>query len=161
MDDPFLVRNFVYGIEDSLLSTTGVVVGLEWAGLARRDIVVTGIILVLVEALSMSFGSFVSEDAFVEHASVSAPKKVVVYAAVMFLSYALAGMIPLAPFMLGAREAWRWSAALAVLALGTIVFTVQPKRTSLKKRAIKAGGLTATGAVILAASIAMGRYTRS
>jgi VIT1/CCC1 family predicted Fe2+/Mn2+ transporter len=160
MDDPFFVRNLVYGVEDSLISTTGVVVGVAWSGLARRDIIVTGLILVLVEALSMSFGAFVSEDAFMSHDGTrqpASPTKIVGYAAVMLVSYALAGLIPLAPFLLGAKNAWRYSVGLAVVALVALVFLAQPKERGVKKRALKAGALASVGTLILAISIGAGR----
>lgn len=164
MDDPFFVRNLVYGVEDSLISTTGVVVGVAWAGMARRDIIVTGLILVLVEALSMSFGAFVSDDAFMSHDTArepASPKKLAGYAGVMLVSYALAGLVPLAPFLLGADHAWRYSVVLAVAALAALVFLTQPKERGVKKRALKAGALASIGTLILAISIGAGRLFNS
>lgn len=164
MDDPFFVRNLVYGVEDSLISTTGVVVGVAWSGLARREIIVTGIILVLVEAMSMSFGAFVSEDAFMDHDDARAPasaRQIARYAGVMFVSYAIAGMVPLAPFLLGARHAWRYSVALAVLGLLGLVFLTQPKARAAKARAQKAGLLAGVGTLILIISIGAGRVLRT
>ena len=163
MDDPFFVRNLVYGVEDSLISTTGVVVGVAWSGLARREIIVTGLILVLVEALSMSFGSFVSEDAFVEHdagRAAKTPAQIARYAGVMLVSYIAAGLVPLAPFLAGARNAWRYSVALAVACLLGLVFFTQPKERPLKERAKKAGLLASVGTLILGISIGAGRILK-
>lgn len=160
MDDPFFVRNLVYGVEDSLISTTGVVVGVAWSGLARREIIITGIILVLVEALSMSFGAFVSEDAFMDHDAARPPataRQIARYAGVMFVSYALAGLVPLAPFLVGARDAWRYSVAGAVLCLLGLVFVTQPKERAVGARAKKAGLMAGVGTCILLISVAAGR----
>lgn len=164
MDDPFFVRNLVYGVEDSLISTTGVVVGVAWSGLAPREVVVTGLILVLVEALSMSFGAFVSEDAFMDHDAgrpPAPPRQIARYAGVMFVSYAAAGLVPLAPFLMGARHAWRYSVALAVLCLLCLVFLTQPKERAASARAKKAGLLAAVGTLILSISIGAGRILKA
>lgn len=160
MDDPFFVRNLVYGVEDSLISTTGVVVGVAWSGLARREIIVTGLILVLVEALSMSFGAFLSEDAFMDHDAARPPvgaRHIARYAGVMFVSYALAGLVPLAPFLVGAHHAWAYSVALAVAGLLGLVFVTQPKERAAGDRAKRAGLLASVGTLILGVSIGAGR----
>jgi VIT1/CCC1 family predicted Fe2+/Mn2+ transporter len=136
-----------------------VVVGVAWSGLARREIIITGLILVLVEALSMAFGSFVSEDAFVEHDEGRPPKtpgQIARYAGVMFVSYIVAGLVPLAPFLLGTRNAWRVSVALTVACLLALVFFTQPAERPLNERAKKAGLLAAVGTLILGISVGAG-----
>lgn len=154
MDDPFVVRNLVYGVEDSLLSTTGVVVGVSFAGLSRREIIVTGLVLVLVEALSMSFGSFVSEDSFMEASDIQhTPGKVFQYALIMFFSYVLAGLVPLIPFILDVHGAWKYSVGLAIGALFCLILAVQ-------KKPRKAAAVAGVGAVILGASISAGRVLK-
>lgn len=151
LSDPFFVRNLVYGIEDSLISTTGVIVGTSLAGLGNRDIIVTGVILVLVEALSMSFGAFLSEDSFMKSADIQhTPQDLSKYAAVMFLSYVIAGLVPLLPFMLMKSNAWPYSIALALISLFGLVAAIQK---SLKTAGIYAG----VGGLIMAVSIAAGR----
>jgi VIT1/CCC1 family predicted Fe2+/Mn2+ transporter len=164
MDDPFFVRNLVYGVEDSLISTTGVVVGVAWSGLAGRDVIITGLILVLVEAMSMSFGAFMSEDAFMDHDDARPPasaRQIARYAGVMFVSYVLAGLLPLAPFLLGAKHAWRYSMALAVLGLLGLAFLTQPKERAVGARAKKAGLLAGVGTLILGVSVGAGRVLQT
>ncbi len=54
------IRELVFGLEDSLVSTLGVVVGIA-AGVAdTRVVILSGVVLVVVEAVSMSAGSFLS-----------------------------------------------------------------------------------------------------
>lgn len=56
------IREIVFGLEDSLVSTIGVVAGIA-AGTGNQQIVIlSGIVLVVVEALSMSAGSFLSSQ---------------------------------------------------------------------------------------------------
>lgn len=151
MDNPFVMRNLVYGIEDSLVSTTGVVVGISLSGLQRQEILITGFILVLVEALSMSFGAFVSEDAYMKTADMPRTvKEVSTYATVMFVSYVLAGLLPLLPFLADVQDAWKYSVGLALAALFVLVYGVQ-------KNTRKATVLTGIGGTILAASIVAGK----
>ena len=156
MDDPFFVRNLVYGTEDSLLSTTGMVVGLAWSGMPRRVIITSGIILVLVEALSMSFGAFVSEDSFIKASRKEQPTfgRLMKYAGVMFGSYIAAGIIPILPFVLNVPHAWRWSATLPIVALFVLVKTMVSGSTR------EALVMTGAGAAVLATSIATGSIAK-
>lgn len=151
-DDPFFVRNLVYGAEDSLISTTGVVVGVALAGFSHHHVIVTGIILIVVEALSMAFGSFISEDHFMDTAEMKyTMTDILTYSTVMFLSYMVAGFIPLLPFVLGIEAAWQTSLMLAVIAMYALLYVFQ-------KKPAKALAQTSIGAVILAISAFMGMY---
>lgn len=97
-----LVWNFTFGVEDSLVSTVGLVSGIASGGLNAEAILLTGLVLVCVESLSMGVGSFLSDQSAEEsekHKEVSFTKSVP-GAMTMFISYLLAGMIPLVPYML-------------------------------------------------------------
>ena len=54
------IRELVFGIEDSLVSTVGVVVGVAAGAHDARIVVLSGAVLIVVEALSMAAGSFLS-----------------------------------------------------------------------------------------------------
>lgn len=54
------IRELIFGLEDSLVSTLGVVVGVGAGTRDARVVMLSGIVLVIVEALSMAAGSFVS-----------------------------------------------------------------------------------------------------
>ena len=56
------VRSFAFGVEDGLVSTVGLLAGVSTADVSRRDILITGAILIVVEAFSMATGSFLSES---------------------------------------------------------------------------------------------------
>ncbi len=95
------IRNFIFGVEDSLVSTVGLLSGIAVAGVGRSDIFLTGIVLIFVEAFSMGVGSFLSEDATEDRRT----KKNIRFASIlgagiMFVSYFLAGLIPLLPYVL-------------------------------------------------------------
>ena len=50
-------RNFIFGVEDSLVSTVGLLSGVAIAGVPSRTILLTGVVLILVEAFSMAAGA--------------------------------------------------------------------------------------------------------
>jgi len=114
------VRNFVFGVEDSLVSTVGLLSGIAVAGVDRGTILTTGFVLILVEAFSMGAGAWLSEHSvqeFEEH------KEVPFFRAarssiVMFFSYVSAGLIPLLPYVCtDGAAAFRWSIGLTLLSL--------------------------------------------
>jgi VIT1/CCC1 family predicted Fe2+/Mn2+ transporter len=96
------VRNFVFGGEDSLVSTVGLLSGVAAAGLSKGDIILSGTILIFVEALSMAVGSFLSENSAEEYLSKSELplRSSITAGSIMFGSYFLLGFIPLLPYLL-------------------------------------------------------------
>ena len=94
-------RNFIFGVEDSLVSTVGLLSGVAVANVSREHIILTGIILLLVEGLSMAVGSFLTEYSVEEytHQTERPTKRNVISGVIMFFSYFLSGFIPLSPYM--------------------------------------------------------------
>jgi len=116
-------RNFIFGVEDSLVSTVGLVSGIAIAGLPREAIFTTGVILILVEAVSMAAGSFLSESSAEEYETQqeATGSQNIRAASIMFVSYALSGFVPLAPYLfLPVSYAFPLSIALAVAALSVL-----------------------------------------
>lgn len=114
------VRNFIFGVEDGLVSTVGFLSGVAAAGVSRPTLLLTGAVLIFVEAFSMGVGSFLSEHAveeYAKHGEVS-PRRSEWGAFVMFGSYLVAGFIPLAPYLfLLASSAFFVSVFLSLAAL--------------------------------------------
>jgi VIT1/CCC1 family predicted Fe2+/Mn2+ transporter len=112
-------RNFIFGVEDSLVSTVGLVAGVAAAGAAQATILATGAVLIFVEAFSMGVGSFLSETSAQEYKNeFGSGKKSVRAAIIMFVSYFVAGFIPLGPYILMTVGAAFWtSIALSIVAL--------------------------------------------
>jgi len=98
----FFLRNFIFGTEDSLVSTVGLLSGIAVAGTPRKDILIAGVVLIFVEAISMGAGSFLSERS--SEAYTKTKKSNIIYftkgGIIMFFSYFIAGFIPLAPYIL-------------------------------------------------------------
>lgn len=114
---PIYIRNFIFGVEDSLVSTVGLLSGVAVAGVPRSTLILTGLILIFVEAFSMGIGSFLSENTAAEaqHESSQQPRQGGV---IMFISYFLAGFIPLFPYLLSYSLQTIWiSIGLSLIAL--------------------------------------------
>lgn len=150
--DPFFVRNLTYGLEDSLISTTGLLAGITFAGMPNQYVVIAGIILILVEALSMGFGSMVSEESFLITSKTKYTYgQVVLYALTMFISYVVAGVVVLAPYALNLKDSYIVSIVLAIGLLFLLILSIQRDIT-------KAILMTCLGAVILAITILTGKF---
>lgn len=120
------VRNFVFGAEDSLVSTVGLISGLAVADVTRATILLTGTVLIFVEAFSMAVGSFLTEETAEE--SDRAGKLPLRYrvagAGTMFVSYFLCGYVPLSPYLItepGRALPWSVAASLGALTLLGVV----------------------------------------
>ncbi len=114
------VRTIVFGITDSLVSTVGLLAGIDVAGAPHKVLALTGIVYAFVEAFSMAVGNFLSEESAEEYemrAKVSDGPPLFA-GGVMFISFVLAAFIPLAPyFFLSTWVALVASIAISVLAL--------------------------------------------
>jgi hypothetical protein len=168
LSDPFVIRNLVYGLEDSLISTTGMIAGITLAGLPNAHIVVAGLVLILVEALSMAYGAFVSEGSFLAVAAAGAERPayglpayrtrdVLLYAVVMLLSYVAAGLLVLLPYLLNLKTKLYWTLGLALAALYALLWWTERQREPPGKRAPL---LTAVGAGILGVTAGVGRLLK-
>lgn len=127
-----LVRNFIFGVEDSLVSTVGLLSGIAVGGVERKEILLTGIVLVFVEAFSMGVGSFLSEDTAEELVAKKTKHTAPVQGAIiMFISYFIAGAIPILPYtFLNLEQAFILSnvfSLLSLFVLGAISATIYHK----------------------------------
>lgn len=112
------IRNFIFGVEDSLVSAVGMMSGIALAGVPTNLVLVTGVVYIFVEAFSMAAGSYLSErsgEEFAVQHSVS-PFRSLIASTVMFFSYLIAGIIPIAPYAYFAPDL-----ALTVSILGSLI----------------------------------------
>ncbi len=114
------VRNVVFGIADSLVSTVGLLSGIDVSGTSRHVIILTGVVYAFVEAFSMAVGSFLSEQSAEEYDTRSEVPDGKPFAAgiVMFVSFILASFIPIVPYLFAGLTVALWlSIALSIIAL--------------------------------------------
>lgn len=95
------IRNILFGIEDSLVSTSGFLFGLAAADYTKSQVFVAGIIIITVEAVSMGAGAFLTEEETVEIDSKRKEEESPIKdGLLMLVSYFIAGFIPLTPYLL-------------------------------------------------------------
>ena len=95
------LRSIIFGFQDSLVSTTGVIAGVA-AGTNNKELVIlAGIVTITVESLSMGAGQYMSEKSVHQmDKSGKHTDNLYIVGIVMFFSYFLGGLVPLAPILL-------------------------------------------------------------
>ncbi len=95
------LRSMLFGIEDSLVSTTGLIAGLSIGANNKQIVVLGAAVAIAIEAVSMGASEYLSDDAVQELDKIKRHKdNPLISGFLMLLSYLLAGLIPLAPIML-------------------------------------------------------------
>lgn len=149
-------RNFIFGVEDSLVSTVGLLSGIAIGGVSRETIFLTGAVLILVEAFSMAAGSFLVESSVEDYTHVKGKKERPLGGGmIMFLSYAVAGFIPLAPYIfVESFKAVYISAVASLLALFCLgLIGGSLSHNGLLRRGLR---MMLIGGVAIAAGVAAG-----
>lgn len=96
--DADYVRSSFFGIEDSLVSTTGLIAGVAVGSHDTKFVILAGLVGIAVEAVSMGAGEFLSEET--EHDMDKNDKaSPLIGGLIMLVSYFLAGLIPLLPII--------------------------------------------------------------
>jgi len=114
------LRTIVFGVIDSLVSTVGLLAGIDVAGASHKTVILTGIIYGFVEAFSMAIGNFLSEESAEEYESkADVPNgPSLIAGVVMFVTFVFAAFIPLAPYFFSATwVAFAASIVVSILAL--------------------------------------------
>lgn len=103
------IREVVFGIEDSLVSTLGTVTGVAVGSQDTYIVILSGIVLIFSEATSMAAGSYLSSKSALsveeaiekgkpDHKGHLVEPKPIKAAAVMGSFYFVGGIIPLLPY---------------------------------------------------------------
>jgi VIT1/CCC1 family predicted Fe2+/Mn2+ transporter len=95
------VRNVIFGVEDSLVSTVGLLSGIALDATPRAIVLLTGLVYIFVEGFSMAVGSFLSEEGAQEYLARKRSHlgQSIVGALIMLVSFIIAGFIPLIPYL--------------------------------------------------------------
>jgi VIT1/CCC1 family predicted Fe2+/Mn2+ transporter len=105
-------------VEDSLVSTVGLISGIAIVDTPRATIILTGVVLIFVEAFSMSIGSLLSDNSAreFEEKKVIAISVSIKSAVIMFFSYFLSGFVILIPYIF-----WSSDRALPISVAASLV----------------------------------------
>lgn len=135
------LRNIIFGVTDSLVSTVGLLSGIDVSGSSRQTVILTGIVYAFVEAFSMAIGSFLSEESAEEYESQQevSDKKPFYAGFVMFLSFIIASFIPIVPYLIfGITEALWFSIGFSMLALFIVgIFSAKITNINALKHSLK------------------------
>lgn len=118
------IRNVIFGVEDSLAATVGLLSGIAAESVPHQTLLLTGFVYIFVEAFSMGIGSYLSEESAEEYegkrvSGVSA----VIGAVLMFVSCVAAGFVPIIPYLLlDGSAALIGSIGLSLLVLALLGF---------------------------------------
>ncbi len=88
-------QSAMFGFNDALVSTTGVIVGVA-AGTGQKEVVIlAGTVTILVEALSMGAGQYLSSRSAHQLEKTESFRRPLIGGIIMFIAYLLAGLVPL------------------------------------------------------------------
>lgn len=102
------VRSGLFGFEDSLISTTGLVIGLYTSNSPKNFIVSATLVAVTVAALSAASSELISDGTIQQIKSKLAKDNPLLSSFIMFLTYLFAGTLPILPLFL-------WDLPVAIL----------------------------------------------
>ena len=156
------VRDIVYAANDGIVTTFAVVAGVRGAGLGSMVVLALGFANLAADGLSMAVGNYLGikseravelRDNFQNRTETLHATK---HALVTWVSFALAGVFPLVPFILAPLAKWEFLSSL--LASATSLFLVGALRTLVTRRSPWLSGLEMllVGAIAGCAAFAAG-----
>jgi len=152
------LRNFTFGVEDSLASTVGLLSGVASAKVDTQTVILTGVVLVFTEAMSMAVGTFLSDQSVeeYEHHRDLPLRRSLPSAVIMFFSYLIAGVFPIIPYAVTTfPSALYYSVAAAIAALMLLgLFNASVSGTSVPRSIIR---MAILGGSVAVAGILIGR----
>lgn len=151
------LQSAMFGFNDALVSTTGVIVGVSTGTNSKQVVILAGVVTILVEALSMGSGQYLSSKSVHQLDRSNTFRVPVISGLIMFGAYFLAGLVPLLSIVLFpisySRNIAIVAALLCLLVLGYVkgrIVKVSPVRSAVEVLVI--GGI-ATAIGIIAGNI--------
>jgi VIT1/CCC1 family predicted Fe2+/Mn2+ transporter len=95
--NPDYFRSIIFGFQDALVSTTGIVVGISIGAHNKQFIILSALVAISVEALSMGAGQYLSEKSVHELPKSEHKDSLITGALLMFFSYLIGGFVPIIP----------------------------------------------------------------
>jgi vacuolar iron transporter family protein len=154
------IRDIIYGANDGIVTTFAVVASVTGGALSPKAVLIVGTANLLADGLSMGVGNYLSirshesaraaQDLPEEE---SAPAK---HGAATFAAFALAGLVPLLPYVFGAAPELGFS--LSVVITLTTLFAIGSARSLVTAAGWLAAGLEMLllGAVVAGAAYGSG-----
>lgn len=133
------LQSAMFGVNDALVSTTGVMVGIGVGTGDKSIIILAGVVTIMVEALSMGSGQYLSLKSARQYQKKSNQKEAIISGVIMYIGYVIGGLVPLIPIMLlpiGVSSVAAVAAALTgLLLLGYVkgrIVRVNPLKSAIE-----------------------------
>lgn len=159
--DPSLLKAAVYGANDGIVTTFAVVAGVAGAGLSANVIIILGVSNMIADGISMAVGDYLGEIS--EHKMRTNNNEKLNNCClwksgiVTFVSFILAGVLPLLPYLLkviGFPVVLDHQFVLSIVSTASALFFVGSLRTLLTKGSWIKNGLEMLLIGAIAASVA-------
>ena len=155
------LRDLVYGANDGIITTFAVVAGVSGGALSVRAVLVIGVANLLADGLSMGVGNYLGivSDESARRTEGLAPREehAVRHGAATFLAFAIAGAVPLVPFLVPGLAAWRFEAS-SVFTLVALFLVGASRALVTDVRWLRAGiEMLALGLVVAVVAFYSGR----
>lgn len=116
------IRDFVFAANDGIITTFAVVAGSQGAELKPGVVIILGMANLLADGISMAAGNYLSLESEADYKNSHSRKvkihtNLIAHAAVTFMSFVIAGLIPLLPFIFSASNSFLFSIAMVIIAL--------------------------------------------
>ena len=119
------MREIIFGLEDSFVSTLGTITGIAVVTQSTYIVILSGLVLLAAESSSMGAGSYLSSKTATQARASTSQKQILARhehplraGIVMFIFYVMGGIVPLGPYFLFTIDtAIPISIVLTVLAL--------------------------------------------
>lgn len=121
------LQSAMFGFNDALVSTTGVIVGISTGTGNKEVVILAGVVTILVEALSMGSGQYLSSKSAHQLDKSDSFRVPVISGFIMFAAYFLAGLVPLLAIILSPLSYGRNVAIVAALACLLVLGYVKGK----------------------------------
>jgi len=146
--------DLVFGANDGIITTFAVVSGVVGASLSNRVILIRGFANLLADGVSMGASNYLARRSEGEAAEDPARRLVARNAVATFLGFVVAGIIPLAAYLVPLPDGSRYGVALG-LTLSSL-FLVGASRSLVRDRPFLRSGVEMLLIGSLAAGIAYG-----
>ncbi|OGV90617.1 hypothetical protein A3A66_03875 [Microgenomates group bacterium RIFCSPLOWO2_01_FULL_46_13] len=158
----FSLREIVFGLEDGIVSTLGVITGIAEGTKDRYTILLAGLVIIAVESLSMAAGTYLSNKSEEEvlarvannskHARLHlvASKQSSFRAFLMGVAYVVGGAVPVLPYMV-VPLSWALgvSVVAAVAALVAIgIWKARVTGTNIFRSVLEIAGISLVAALV-------------
>jgi VIT1/CCC1 family predicted Fe2+/Mn2+ transporter len=154
------IRELIYGANDGIITTFAVVAGVAGGGLSLPVVLIIGCANLFADGVSMAVGNYLairSHESVLETQDLPEEEAFPLrHAVATFMAFALAGALPLVPYMVPAAGFDRFTLSIVLTCLG--MFTVGASRALIANvRWWKAGlEMLGLGALVAALAFASG-----